>query len=80
MRPAPNEKEMEDLKIALNHNSSRRVLSKILTQCRPLAPSYAPGDALAQAYNEGLRAIGLWLLAEIEKAAPGQGIQLLQEK
>ena len=77
MKTATNETEMEDLQIALKHSSSRRVLKRILAQCRPLAPSYAPGDALASAYNEGLRAVGLWFLAEAEKAAPGQGTQLL---
>lgn len=72
-------KSRDDLREALSSKACRRVLQRVLNQSRPLAPSYAPTDPLATAYNEGLRALGLWFLTEVEKAAPGQGVELLQQ-
>ncbi len=74
-----HDQDREDLRAMLSAPEGRRVLRRILGATSFIAPSYAPGDALATAYNEGLRAVGLWLFGEIENTAPGEFARLLLE-
>lgn len=71
---------MTDLLTALKSPEMRRVLRRMLQKSNLLQPSYARGDALGTAFNEGLRAMGLWLKAEIDTADPEAFARLLTEK
>ena len=66
-----------DMLVALQSPETRRVLAGILRQSSLLRGSYASGDAYATAYNEGLRAVGIYLKAEMDKADPGAFARLL---
>lgn len=44
-----------------------RVLAQLLGRCRVLDRAYVPGDPLETARREGMRDVGLWLLAMLEE-------------
>lgn len=69
-----------DMLTALKSPEMRRVLRRILARSNILSESYAPGDALATAYNEGLRALGIWLKHEIDRADAEAFSRLLMEQ
>ena len=71
---------MADMLTALKSPEMRRILLRILRQSNLLLPSYAKGDALATAFNEGLRAMGIYLKSEIDKADPDAFARLLNER
>lgn len=72
-----NSQAMTDMRTVIEAPEGRRVLRRMLEQSNVLSPSYAAGDALGTAYNEGLRAVGLWLKAEMEKAKPGSFARII---
>lgn len=82
--PRPNdeirrEKELNDLREALKSPACRRIVNRMLSGFNLLGQSYAPGDMLATAYNEGVRASARWLMGELEQAEPGATLALLKE-
>ena len=72
-----NSQAMTDMRTVIEAPEGRRVLRRILEQSNILSPSYAAGDALGTAYNEGLRAMGLWLKAEMDRAKPGSFARII---
>ncbi|MDR1490661.1 MAG: hypothetical protein LBS65_09325 [Desulfovibrio sp.] len=72
------EQETEDLRSALKYPPMRRIFRRLLAVGNVLGPSKAL-DRESTEYNEGIRAVGLWLAARIEKAAPGELAALLRE-
>lgn len=62
--------QREDLAAVLRLPAGQRLIRRLLVLSNTLGPSYAPGDAYATAYNEGLRRMGMLLLTEIQDAAP----------
>ena len=72
------EQEKQDFLGALANENTRRVFRLLLSVSNVLGPSYAQ-ERHSTEYNEGLRAVGLWLAAKIEKAAPGQIAALIRE-
>ena len=68
-----------DMLTALKIPEVRRVFLRILAHSNILQASYRK-DALDTAYNEGLRAVGLWLKKEIDKADPEAFARLLTER
>ena len=78
--PSSNDVQIvTDMVTALNSAEMRRVLLRILVRSNLMQASYRE-SALATAYNEGLRAVGLWLKQEIDKADPEAFARLLTEK
>ena len=71
------QQEQEDLKHLLSQPEGLRVLRRIVKQSGVLTSSYAVNDSLATAHNEGLRSVGLWLLAEVERADHNQLTNIL---
>lgn len=61
--------ELDDLKLILNTEHGRRFIWRYLSDCGIFRSSYVtePHDT---AYNEGRRAVGLKLLAEVTEAMP----------
>ncbi len=72
-----NSQAMTDLRTVIEAPEGRRFLRRVLEQSNILSPSYAAGDALGTAYNEGLRAVGLWLKAEMDRAKPGSFARII---
>lgn len=72
-----NSQAMTDLRTVIEAPEGRRFLRRVLEQSNILSPSYAAGDALGTAYNEGLRAVGLWLKAEMDRARPGSFARII---
>lgn len=70
--------EKTDFKAALGNENTRRIFRLVLGVSNALGPSHAR-DEHSTEYNEGLRAVGLWLAAKIEQAAPGQVAALMRE-
>lgn len=75
--PSPD-MEREDFRAALRHPQTRRIFRRLLASSNIMGPSLAV-DGQNTAYNEGLRAVGLWLALKIETAAPGEVAALMQE-
>ncbi len=70
-----NEKQLKkrttaDLQTVLKTPQGRRVLWRLLQACRVHQHSFVPGDSTATAFHCGQQSIGLFLLSEIEDAAP----------
>ncbi len=72
-----NSQAATDLRTVIEAPEGRRFLRRVLEQSNILSPSYAAGDALGTAYNEGLRAVGLWLKAEMDRAKPGSFARII---
>lgn len=75
-----NSQATTDMITALKQAETRRVLKRILQKSNLLRPSYAVGDALGTAFNEGLRAVGIYLKTEIDRADPEAFARLITEK
>ena len=58
-----NSQAMTDLRTVIEAPEGRRFLRRVLEQSNILSPSYAAGDALGTAYNEGLLSVVLFLKA-----------------
>ena len=69
-----------DMLTALKSPEMRRVLLRVLHKSNLLQASYVKGDAQATMFNEGLRAVGLWLKNEIDQADPEAFARLLIER
>ena len=74
-----NTEAVTDMLTALKSPEMRRVLLRLLVHSNIMQASYRE-NALATAYNEGLRAVGLWLKKEIDKADPEAFARLLTER
>lgn len=51
---------------------------RLLSAGNAMGPSIGK-DSRSTEYNEGLRAVGLWLATKIETAVPGDVARLMQE-
>jgi len=70
--------QAEDMRAALQHANTRRVLRRLLSVGNVMGPSKAEGEGNTE-YNEGIRALGLWLASKIETAVPGEIAALMRE-
>lgn len=59
-----------DLGRILAQGEGQRYLARLIAVSGALAPSYSPAGPQATAYNEGLRRLGLFILAEVEEHCP----------
>ncbi|MDR2800870.1 MAG: hypothetical protein LBB52_06350 [Desulfovibrio sp.] len=75
--PSP-EQEREDFRAALKHANTRRIFRRLLNVGNAMGPSKALGEGNTE-YNEGIRALALWLAGKIENAAPGEFAALMRE-
>lgn len=74
-----NRQDHEDLRAVLETPTGRRVMRRVLDACR-LEHSSFNTNALAMAFNEGARSVGLHLLRDIQEALPDHWMILLHEK
>ena len=68
-----------DWQTVLSTVSGRRVLWRVLQAAQIGQHGFVPGDACATAFHCGQRSIGLFLLHELEEAAPGTYAQMRAE-
>ena len=74
------ELEKEDLRAAFEFAPMRRIFRRIFAAANILGPSWAQMHSQQTTfYNEGLRAVGLWLAQRLEAARPGAMSILLEE-
>ena len=71
------EQEKADLLAVLGIPAGRRVLARLVQAAGVIGPAYAPGDALATAYNEGLRRMGLMIVDEVQAVEPAALVDIL---
>ena len=69
---------LEDAQAVLETQEGRRFLYKLLADCGVWRSSFHT-NALAMAFNEGQRNIGLLLQARLLKASPGRFQTMLEE-
>lgn len=71
----------EVLQKQLSSEAGREFVSVLLEQfCGLTAGSFVEHDAAGTAYNEGKRAVGLNLLADIQSAAPVGYVEMMKER
>ncbi len=63
-------RQLEDVAAVLKNPAGLRLLKRMLLLSGALGTVYAPGDPYATAFNEGLRHMGLLILAETREALP----------
>ena len=78
-KPTKTTDAASDMLTALKVPEVRRVFLRIFAHSNILQASYRK-DAMDTAYNEGLRAMGLYLKKEIDKADPEAFARLLTER
>lgn len=76
--PESEDQELEDLRTILRLPAGRRQFRRLLSAGNAMGPSMGK-DGRSTEYNEGLRAIGIWLATKIETAVPGDVAKLMQE-
>ena len=76
--PESDEQEIEDLRLVLKHPAGRRLIRRLLSAGNALGTSMA-ADGHRTVYNEGLRAVGIWMATKIETAKPGMLAKLMIE-
>lgn len=64
------EQTRHDLKRLLGQGEGLRYLARLVALSGALGASYSPSGPEATAYNEGLRRMGLFILAEAQEHAP----------
>ncbi|UQZ90843.1 hypothetical protein C4J81_17160 [Deltaproteobacteria bacterium Smac51] len=74
-----NENTESDFRKLLKRPEGRRVLLLILRQSGLMAPSFSV-DMHSTAYNEGLRAMGIWLKNIIDQIDPAAFARMLAEE
>ena len=70
---------LSDMRTILKMPQGRRILWQILQAAQIRQHGFIPGDSLATAFHCGQRSIGLFLLENIEQAAPGAYQQMRGE-
>ena len=72
------EQEAADIKALLADPAGRRVLWRLLDHCGVFRSSFT-GHGARDAFNEGTRNVGLFLMAEITGADPDAFVTMLKE-
>lgn len=73
------QRDLADLRAVLALPEGRRWLWRVLEQTAAFRASYDPDNPIRMAFAEGRRSTGLWLLAELQHAAPEAFASLISE-
>lgn len=76
---ARQRRDLADLRAVLELAEGRRWLWRVLEQTAAFRASYDPDSPIRMAFAEGRRSTGLWLLAELQAAAPDAFAALISE-
>jgi hypothetical protein len=69
--------ELTDFKAVLDTPEGRRVLWRLLTFCHIYESSFHPSSQIY--FNEGVRSVGLKILADIQAVDPEKYLQMMRE-
>lgn len=72
-------RELADLRTVLSTAEGRRWIWRVLEQTAAFRASYDPDSPIRMAFAEGRRSTGLWILAELQAAAPDAFASLIAE-
>ncbi len=72
------QEQLDDLRNALAHGHSRRVLWRIISHCR-VFESIIGSSSEMTSYNAGQQDIGHYIVAELEEANPRAILQMMEE-
>jgi hypothetical protein len=72
------QRDLADLRAVLEWPAGRRLIWRVLSQAQPFNASYDESPT-RMAFAEGRRNVGLWLLAELQAASPGEFATLIAE-
>lgn len=72
-------REQDDLRAVLSTPEGRRWLWRVLEATAAFRASYDPDNPIRMGFSEGRRSVGLWLLAELQHAAPEAFASLIAE-
>ena len=71
--------ERKDIENVMAAPSGRRVVHALLEQGRVFQQTFTPGDPHLTSFNEGRRAVGLWLLSQVVGKTPEQYALMMKE-
>jgi hypothetical protein len=71
--------ELDDLRWLMSHAQGRRIVWRMLEKAEVYASCFNHSGSV-MAWKEGKRDMGLFLLAEVEEAAPGGYLKMLGER
>lgn len=69
----------EDLRAAMSTPAGRRLLFRIIDEVAGAHAASFSADALAMAFREGRRDVGLTLLREIQRVTPTEAVHLITD-
>ncbi len=73
------QKEVDDLKWLMAHAQGRRIVWRLLAHTGIYRSTFhTSGSVMSR--QEGIREVGLFLLDEVENAAPGEFLKMLGER
>lgn len=78
-RRAARQQELKHLRQVLASAEGRAFVRALLDRTGVFRSSYAAGDALAMAFHEGARNVGLQIVADLNEADPHAFAHLLME-
>jgi hypothetical protein len=73
------QRDLADLRAVLALAEGRRWIWRVLEQTAAFRASYDPDNPIRMSFAEGRRSTGLWLLAELQQAAPDAFPQMIAE-
>lgn len=74
------EAELAEMRDVMNTNVGRKLMYRVLVRAGIYISSYNPEAPASSTYfYEGKRNMGLWLMAELEEAAPGAFSEMIKE-
>lgn len=76
---AKTARELADLRAVLGMAEGRRLIWRVLEQTAAFRASYDAESTIRMAFAEGRRSTGLWLLAEMQHAAPDAFASLIAD-
>src|SRR5687767_10645516 len=72
------DRDLSDVSAILATLHGRRFIWRYLTECRVFETSFNNSESITY-FNEGMRNIGLKLLADVNEASPDAYLQMLKE-
>ena len=73
------QRDVGDMQVLLKSPECRRVLYRVIEETRAFSGSFVPGKSDLTAYNEGLRAAGMFLVSLADEADPGICLRMARE-
>ena len=70
--------ELQDLKAVLAQGAGRRAIWRILCRCGMFKSSFTSHNSQT-VFNEGMRNVGLFLVAEVNEADPTAYLKMMEE-